>query len=63
MIASGVNASKGHLGSSTGISKGDAVWLRSMRHSAVSKSPMYQRVLQTAKAGLYAKLNALPGSS
>lgn len=59
MIAHSLNAPAAVAGA-TGISGGDAVWLRAMRHSPISSTQGYQRLFQKAQASLRERVNALP---
>ena len=51
MTATGVNQTRDVSASANaGVSKGDLVWLRAMRNSPVSHTPLYQRTKARAQA-------------
>lgn len=50
MAANGVNKVSSQELAKAGISMGDITWLRAMRNSPVSRSPLYQRTLSKVKA-------------
>lgn len=59
MSAVGVNKVSSRELAQAGISKGEVVWLRAMRNSPVSRTPIYRRTHDKVRTFLMGRQNGL----